>query len=108
MNELINKRVLLDALNTVAMKHHKCNIPMVEHDFRELINNMPTVGDTEIVRHGKWLHDLLVVPLSNTVKESIRCSECSTHWDIDCDFKYCPNCGAKMDEGDGTIRNDTY
>ena len=97
MTELIDKRMLIDALNRVAMFHHETHIPMVERDFRELINNMPTVGDAEIVRHGKWMHDLLVVPLSNTVKESIRCSECGTHWDIDCDFAYCPNCGARME-----------
>ena len=95
--ELIDKRMLIDALNRVAMFHHKTNIPMVEHDFRELIDNIPTVGDAEIVRRGKWMHDLLVVPLSNTVKESIQCSECGTHWDIDCDFAYCPNCGARME-----------
>ena len=50
MSELINKRVLLDALNEVSMNHHKSTIPMVEHDFRELINEMPTVDAVPVVR----------------------------------------------------------
>lgn len=48
--ELIDKRMLIDALNRVAMFHHETHIPMVEHDFRELINNMPTVNAVPVVR----------------------------------------------------------
>lgn len=50
MTELIDKRELLNALNAESMKHHKNNIPMVEHDFRELINKMPTVDAVPVVR----------------------------------------------------------
>lgn len=48
--ELIDKRMLIDALNRVAMFHHETHIPMVEHDFRDLIDNIPTAGDIPVVR----------------------------------------------------------
>ena len=42
-------------------------------------------------KHGMWMQDL----------DDIVCSECKTYWNVfdDCTetFKYCPNCGAKMD-----------
>jgi hypothetical protein len=38
------------------MFHHETHIPMVEHDFRELIDNMPTVDAVPVVRckDCKW------------------------------------------------------
>ena len=46
------------------------------------------------VRHGKW------TPLRiNGHEMGVTCSECNTTWDAESNF--CPNCGAKMDGGDG-------
>ena len=56
------------------------------------IDNAPTI-EAEPVRHGYWMcgdyYDIGDV-----------CSECD--WDSlisPCDYRYCPNCGAKMDGG---------
>ena len=57
---------------------------------REFLNKFPTI-DVELVRHGWWVYDHWC---------EFRCS-CCGHFSstnprgIE---KYCPNCGAKMDE----------
>ena len=52
------------------------------------------------VRHGRWIHtDLAAHWLGKD-----ECSECTYHEKDRSDlshFNYCPNCGAKMDGGDG-------
>lgn len=65
--------------------------------MRQLIDAAPTV-DAESVRHGKWIdnnagnHD----PRDRWVK----CSLCgySTTDRFSKEYKYCPNCGAKIEE----------
>jgi rubrerythrin len=57
----------------------------------ENIDNAPTVDAVEVVR-GRWIES------TNTVymMSQYTCSECGeTH--IAKTWKYCPNCGAKMD-----------
>ena len=61
---------------------------------RDAMFCMPTV-DAVPVRHGKWILD----------EEFIDCSECRREkWSrvpyesLVKRFKYCPNCGARMDE----------
>ena len=57
---------------------------------REFLNKFPTI-DVELVRHGHWVYDHWC---------EFKCS-CCGHFSstnprgIE---KYCPNCGAKMDE----------
>lgn len=52
--------------------------------------------DVREVKHGRWIYEQLPLPLSDGSKECVRCSVCNTHWDNE--SKYCPNCGARMDE----------
>ena len=48
-------------------------------------------ADVAPVRHGKWLHR----------KNGVAyCSECEVDT-VEDETNYCPNCGAKMDGGDG-------
>ena len=44
---------------------------------------------------GQWIKVNKVFPLSDSCIVCVRCSLCGTHWDAP--FKYCPNCGAKME-----------
>ena len=54
------------------------------------LNHAPTV-DAVPVRHGKWI-------TKSTGGEYFDCcSECG-HIEWDAPSKYCPNCGARMDE----------
>ena len=47
------------------------------------------------VRHGKWINAYI------SGVHHLRCSECGEYteatWHASFDYKYCPNCGAKMD-----------
>ena len=70
-----------------------------------IIKEIPAADVAEVV-HGEWLRgdddwDSLT---------TIRCSLCSEEWCFETDddvsllnYKYCPNCGAKMDGGDGSV-----
>ena len=54
------------------------------------IEAQPTVDAVPVV-HGKWLNNTeRTLPF-----KSFRCSVCGGLFD--CDWNYCPNCGAKMD-----------
>ena len=67
----------------------------------EVLNKMP-VEDVAPVIHGKWLEDEEDVKWGNSLIKRF-CSNCkkTAYWDEEkyCFvlFKYCPNCGAKMD-----------
>lgn len=60
-------------------------------------NNIKRIDDTrkdcektyELVRHGKWIDEEI----------NIFCSECNHGSPIGAKWPYCPNCGAKMEEG---------
>lgn len=64
--------------------------------FVQIIESQ-TAADVAPVVHGRWIrfkeHDSCYVHM--------RCSECSAYWSDPShadSFRYCPNCGAKMDE----------
>ena len=65
-------------------------------DFEEFINSLPTV-DAEPVRLGKWRTE-------SERADCLICSLCDCAFDMwkheAKNFKYCPNCGAKMGESD--------
>lgn len=71
--------------DTPSVKYRKKTSVALKKD----INAMPTV-DAEPVRHGKWIpwkyHD------------GFRCEICKEP--VYNKYKYCPNCGAKMDGGE--------
>lgn len=45
MSDLIDRTELIKALNKVAMEHHERHVPLVEHDFRELIHQAKRVNE---------------------------------------------------------------
>ena len=58
---------------------------------------MPPAADVAPVRHGRWMN-------ANSRPKTYwrRCTACgglSYFCGIGCSYKYCPNCGAKMDGG---------
>ena len=71
------------------------------------------VADVVEVRHGKWLQTQ--EPMGWNDVDCIECSACHESWIMDDDlclddykdgWKYCPNCGAKMDgKGDTTEKD---
>ena len=53
-------------------------------------------ADVAPVRHGRW-----EVVVGSNGKEYMVCTCCRVSQDLTGVFTYCPNCGAKMDGGDG-------
>ena len=66
----------------------------IAHDCAiSCVDACPTVDAVPVV-HGRWEH-------SESMVLSAKCSKCkgwvTKHSMCEPDFKYCPNCGAKMD-----------
>ena len=84
MDEYINKQAFLDYMKRTDRYFN------VKFD----IENFPN-ADVAPVRHGRWEEasdgDGIVCPFCRT-------DFCTIIYDTEC-FNYCPNCGAKMDEG---------
>ena len=59
------------------------------------IDNAPS-ADVAPVRHGEW-----EIVVGSNGKEYMVCTCCRVSQDLTGVFTYCPNCGAKMDGGDG-------
>lgn len=60
--------------------------------------NSISVDDVVEVRHGRWSPVAFGIGICTT---KYRCSICKQYENVDRPYKYCPNCGARMDaEGD--------
>lgn len=55
--------------------------------FDSLVCDAPTVDAVEVV-HGRWIE--------YQIPHIMCCSECDWGTGVQSDFRYCPNCGAKM------------
>ena len=99
MSDLISRNALLDAMPK--------DDELLSVDVRRIICESPII-DAEPVRHGHWetkvyttgdgLDDWGVINHREEV-----CSECG-EWQIGIS-NFCPNCGAKMDEGGQNVAN---
>ena len=99
MSDLISRNALLDAMPK--------NDELLSVDVRRIICESPII-DAEPARHGRWetkeyttgdgLDGWGVINHREEV-----CSECG-EWQIGIS-NYCPNCGAKMDEGEQNATN---
>ena len=66
-------------------------------DIKHIIDAEPII-EAEPVRHGRWIdHEYKEFPIGR-----YECSVCGAKHDMEWD--YCPNCGARMDEGRSTTR----
>lgn len=57
-----------------------------------LVANLPKIDP---IKHGRWVKQY---------QGEYKCSECGDWWGTDDEeeiraFRFCPNCGARMDEG---------
>ena len=65
----------------------------------EYAENLPA-ADVAPVRHGRWIDAYPDIEPNPMFMYGI-CSECGFEQGISKYLNYCPNCGAKMDGGDG-------
>ena len=87
--------------------HKKICIDGANYRNAEVCRNFVNENDFTPVVHGRW------IPISDGAWA--ECSECGeacdvsdnggmTAFELFCDcYKYCPNCGAKMDGGDENV-----
>lgn len=99
MTEYIErKRAIVEACNSLGLYQSEELCPSEYVKLEDALNNIPA-ADVAPVRHGRWV--------SAPHKLARVCSVCNRDEpykfaDIDADvYDYCPNCGAKMDGGNG-------
>ena len=103
-----NEKRLIDAnaLRTDTMAMCGVNEAVLENcypywQFNKAIVNAPTVDAVEVV-HGRWVHDCVegCNPFVDSLPvwvDVMQCSVCKEYIEGSHGTKYCPNCGAKMD-----------
>ena len=69
------------------------------HEAIDLIKEAKPTADVAPVRHGRWSQDAIYYGEDGSPCIVDICTECGAYGDY-ADFNYCPNCGAKMDEGE--------
>lgn len=97
MNDYIPRKVLLDWVHEFYPE---------DKVFVSAIINAPA-ADVSPVRHGRWVDKPLIKSFKHTNIPVVECSACGIDF---CDiinnhyfmYKYCPNCGAKMDGDNAT------
>ena len=82
---LIDADIMMELVGRLPFRNNE--------DIKNFIEVQPTV-DAEPIRHGRW---------KKICENNFKCSECCA-WYVTTvfeeeikDFRYCPNCGAKMD-----------
>ena len=84
-----------DRENTLRILRGKKAKLLNSHAIKNMIVTVPKVDAVEVV-HGRWIETL--VPDGYVQKASRMRKQCSVcGWTNACRYKYCPNCGAKMD-----------
>ena len=73
---------------------------MVQNALKHMIDNAPTIDAVEVV-HGRWVETGKVF-VHSMYDLFTKCSQCSfghVRNEYQEPYRYCPNCGAKMDGG---------
>ena len=102
MAKYIDREALVEWLKRIPLKDLSdgrglCRV-IFEDDFKRAIKKIPKgiIVDVSPVRHGEW-----EIVVGSNGKEYMVCTCCRVSQDLTGVFTYCPNCGAKMDGGDG-------
>ena len=86
MTDYIKREDTIKAIESETYRHD-----YLDHVI-DIIEDIPS-ADVAPVRHGRWINCEFV----ESGFKFVRCSECN-HDDMrSCLYKYCPNCGARMD-----------
>ena len=103
MAEYIERGALMAALceKIVGDGDYYSGKDAMQDQIRDMVSQFPQ-ADAAPVRHGRWIDR--IVDENEVIQPWVKryyCSECleggSQSW-----FKFCPNCGAKMDKEETT------
>lgn len=105
-NDLISRTAAIDAIVSVTVFpdveriKKLCQKPEYSEDWLDgvcdAINAVEDVNavDSAPVRHGRWVHH------KEGYSDHYECTVCCESIVLTARFRYCPNCGAKMDGGE--------
>lgn len=99
MSELIDKKRTEAKVFLIArffIDRSDCEIELVKaviHRCCEEIDKQPTI-EAEPVRHGRWVHH------NGGYSDHFECTACGDDIVLTGKWRFCPNCGAKMDGGE--------
>ena len=100
MSDYISREAALEAANEWVSEACMAPVMRVSRLFDKLAK-VPAADVAEVV-HGEWLR----ADDDWNSLTTIQCSLCSEEWCFETDddvsllnYKYCPNCGARMDGG---------
>ena len=94
MAEYIDREALLLRIDCYGTN----KFGMLDEDIRAFIKAQP--ADVALVRHGRWIDAYPDIEPNPMFMYGI-CSECGFEQGLSKYLKYCPDCGAKMDEKEG-------
>ena len=86
----------IDQVDAIKAVNEQNAFTMTRSALLDVLNSIPAADVVPVV-HGRWIED----------HDYLKCPECSVmvKWDFVFfdigDWNYCPNCGAKMDGGEG-------
>lgn len=96
MDDLISRTAALDALDherKVLIEQGRIGAEhIVVHHARRMIEDLPAVEAVPVV-HGRWIDE----NPDDFLDPRMRCSICTGIESPLLKWRYCPNCGAKMD-----------
>ena len=104
MAEYIEREALIKELSAGCIPIDDREISQLidcNESIRDIINAMPT-ADVRSERYGHWVKESKMMGAFQ--RNLCICNICGLWYDEDSGeeiFKYCPNCGAKMDGKDG-------
>ena len=101
MGEYIEREALLEDIQAAVENEGMGS--MVAGALKRYVKRV-TAADVAPVRHGRWIDAYPDIEPNPMFMYGI-CSECGFEQGISKYLSYCPNCGAKMDGGDGNSDN---
>ena len=92
MDDLISKQTVLDTiseLNAISFYEAQEDSKECYYELRQAIKDLSPVKP----QTGHWIKTIS----ENGITSAVRCSECGFEDNRYTLFRYCPNCGARMD-----------
>ena len=105
MDEYIEREATIELLRSLGSRDYRREKGTIQDAIKMVSSSEYTPSaDVAPVRHGRWIDKPLIKSFKHTNIPVVECSACGIDF---CDivnnhyfmYKYCPNCGCRMDGG---------
>lgn len=105
MAEYIEREATIELLRSLGSRDYRREKGTIQEAIKMVsFPEYTPSADVAPVRHGRWIDKPLIKSFKHTNIPVVECSACGIDF---CDiinnhyfmYKYCPNCGSKMDGG---------